>query len=387
MMMKYAIIAFSLVIVNAAGFIPQSQLPFVTQASLSSLLSTVNEDDIIQSSSVEAPLKYLGPYPALGLRFPNLGTSAQRERNVTGISLDFVLDTAANINTINSQVAQELLLEKVGSAPPGVGTGGALAGGDTFLLGDTQLEGLSSSSSSSSSDDEDDEPFTFMTDLTASALQIASPASAGLLGTAFLNCFQGGVEFAWGKIDEQTGQILEAPSVTFHGEALPIEPSRPRASIYPLDVTLLPSVTVRINGHEMPALLDTGSPITVLNSRAARVAGVGVIDLPEETSNPFQKVKNNMKVAQAASRGEILQIAGSGGPVNLLKSISDVEVDIVGDQTIEFGINPIFVGDLPGLAALDGIGADSPPAVVLGSDVLRKRPKMLFRGQQQELYF
>jgi len=374
-MITHVITAFAIFIGSAAGFTPLSLRRFGFRSSLSSELSEDDTSSLTsnQSSSVEAPLKYLGPYPAIGLRFPNLATPSQLERNVTGVSLDFVLDTAANINTINAQISKELSLEKVGNAPPGVSSGGALSGGETFLLGDTQLEGLS------------EEPFTFMTDLTASALQIASPASAGLLGTAFLNCFQGGVEFAWGKVEE--GQITEAPSVTFHGEVEPIESSRPRAKIYPLDVTLLPSVTVRINGHEMPALLDTGSPITVLNSIAAKVAGVSVVDLPAETNNPFTKVGNNMKVAQAASRGELLQIAGSNGPVNLLKSISNVNIDVVGDENIGFGSNPIFVGDLPGLAALDGIGADSPPAVVLGVDVLRQRSKMLFRGQQLEVYF
>lgn len=361
-MMKTAhtISAFALVITNSVGFVPQRIQRFGIH---SPLLSTVEEADLSsqpadQSSSIQVPLKYLGPYPAIGLRFPNLSTSSQRERNITGVSLDFVVDTAANVNTINAQVAQELLLEKVGTAPPGVGAGGALDGGETFLLGDTELEGL------------DEEPFTFMTDLSASALQIASPASAGLLGTAFLNCFQGGVDFSWGQVEE--GKIVEAPSLTFYGEVETVDSSRLRANMIPLDTTLLPSVTVKINGLEMPALLDTGSPITVLNSVAAKFAGVDVIDLPTtETSNPFTKIGNNMKIAQAAGRGEILQIAGSDGPVNLLKSVSDVDVCVVGDESIDFGTNPIFVGDLPGLVALNGIGADSPPAVVLGADVLR----------------
>jgi hypothetical protein len=77
---------------------------------------------------------------------------------MTSISLDFVLDTAANTNKINAQVHKELQLEIVGSALPGVGSSGAIMGGDTFMLGDSQLEGLSG------------EPFTFMQKLTASAL-------------------------------------------------------------------------------------------------------------------------------------------------------------------------------------------------------------------------
>ena len=74
--------------------------------------------------AVRSPLRFLGPYPTMPLRFPNLATSSQRERNITGVSLDWVLDTAANVNTINAQVAQELGLEKVGEAPGGVGAAG-----------------------------------------------------------------------------------------------------------------------------------------------------------------------------------------------------------------------------------------------------------------------
>ena len=82
-----------------------------------------------QPNAVRAPLKYVGPYPCLALRFPHLATSSQRGRNVTGISLDFVMDTAANTNTLNGQVAQELQLEVVGEALPGVGAAGSIAGG------------------------------------------------------------------------------------------------------------------------------------------------------------------------------------------------------------------------------------------------------------------
>ena len=76
------------------------------------------------------------------LRFPNLSTPSQRERNASGISLDWILDTAANVNTINSLVARELDLVKVGVAPGGVGAGGGIDGGDTFLLGDGELDVL-----------------------------------------------------------------------------------------------------------------------------------------------------------------------------------------------------------------------------------------------------
>mmetsp|Transcript_23901 Transcript_23901/g.39532 ORF Transcript_23901/g.39532 Transcript_23901/m.39532 type:complete len:358 (-) Transcript_23901:166-1239(-) len=349
-------------------------------------------------TAVRAPLKYLGPYPALSLRFPNLSTASQRERNVTGVSLDFILDTAANTNTINAQVAGELGLEVVGlPAPAGLAAGGPMEGGDIFLFGDCELEGLSF--------DEDEEPFVFMTDLTAAALPVASVASAGLLSLAFLQCFEGGVEFAWGKAGED-GTITEYPSVTFYDDEsyeqvsiATVDKASQRAKITPLPITLLPSVTVKVNGVEMLALLDTGSPITVLNAQAAKVAGVetsmDVAAMLESggNKNPFTTIANKIKVAKAASSGEILTLASSAGqPVYLVKSTDEIGMGIVGDDdkndnTIDFGTSPLYVGDLPGLAALNGIGENSPPAVVLGMDVLRKRSKMLFRGQQNEVYF
>jgi hypothetical protein len=39
------------------------------------------------------------------------------------------------------------------------------------------------------------------------------------------------------------------------------------------------------------------------------------------------------------------------------------------------------------LAAMNGLGIDSPPAVVLGMDVLRTRPRMILRAQVPEIYF
>ena len=372
---------------NAHGFLSSSPAVFGVRSNqaLSSTLvaehkiDTISDTDPEPSTAVRAPLKWLGPYPALALRFPDLATSSQRERDAIGISLDFVLDTAANTNTINAQVSAELGLEVVGAALPGVGAGGAMDGGKTYLLGECELEGLS----------KEEEPFTFMTGLTASALPMASPASAGLLSLAFLQSFQGGVEFAWGQAED--GKITEMPSVTFHGDNDSIDDSLQRATITRVPVTQLPTVMVKVNGVEMPALLDTGSPVTVLNARAAKAAGIETIDVPsmDEQQNPFTKIANNFKIAQAAGRGDILQLASSNGqPVNLLKSKDQIDVAVVGvDDEISFGASNIFVGDLPGLAALNGIGVDSPPAVVLGMDVIRKRSKMLLRAQQDEVYF
>ena len=48
------------------------------------------------------------------------------------------------------------------------------------------------------------------------------------------------------------------------------EKSLNRAQIKPLPASLLPSVEVTVNGVKIPALLDTGSPITVPGSQGEK---------------------------------------------------------------------------------------------------------------------
>eukprot|EP00980_Cylindrotheca_fusiformis_P001696 scaffold388_cov114-Cylindrotheca_fusiformis.AAC.5 len=327
-----------------------------------SILNNAPGSETIQAeevTSIQVPLKYVGPYPTIGLRFPDLAT-----RN------------------------QKLELEVVGEALPGVGSAGAISGGSTFMLGDAQLEGTGT------------EPFIFVQNLTAAALPIASPASAGLLSQAFFYCFEGGVEFDWGSQSLEDGLISTPASITFHGARdSNLETNLcklTRVSIDPVPVTQLPSIMLKINGVEVPALLDTGSPITVLNSQAAQQVGVKPISIPstpDKSQNPFAAVANRFKSAQAtsnaAAKGDLLTIAGSNGqPTSLLKAESAAEIRVSGDsEDVSFGEHRIFVGDIPGLAALNGIGVNSPPAAVLGMDVLKKRQKMLLRARNWEVYF
>jgi hypothetical protein len=376
---------FYLLLENVHGFMPQTSASFIgvrnNRHFLMSADTSIDETPAPREHdtpvAIRAPLKYVGSYPVLALRFPHLATSSQRERNVTGVSLDFILDTAANINTINSQVATELQLNVVGRALPGVATTGAIDGADTYLLGDCALEGL-----------QDDEPFVFMSNLTASSLMVRNSFSAGLLSLAFFNCFPGGVEFSWGIIGE-SGKNSELPSVTFFGDKVDaVLKDRGVAKITPLDVTQLPSVTVKVNGVKIQALLDTGSPITVLNAEGAKAAGIKTAGVHQVAGNPFARIASGFQMARAATRGEILTVASNNGPITLLKSDSQAELTVVGsDGDISFGSSNIYVGELPGLAALNGLGINSRPALVLGMDILRKRPKMLLRAQQSEVYF
>lgn len=348
-------------------------------------LSIATDETVAQDpNKVSSLLKFIGPYPSLGLRFPDLATQSQKERNITGISLDFVIDTAANTNTINAQVATELGCESVGSALPGYSAAGALDGGDTFLLGNCTLDMPNKE--------------LFMTDLTASALPVASPATAGLLGVGFLNCFEGGVKFEWGG-----GVDSRQSMVTFHGEDSGIEEQLKRMTRVPIDVIdqiLLPSVTMNINGAKIPALLDTGSPVTVLNSAAAELAGLTTVVLENDGIddekggfNPFKKIADNFKAAQslsqAASQGDVLVVGGSDGQrIELWRTEEKAQIFLGPDEAVSFPSTNIFVGDLPGLKALEGLNdTSSTPAAVLGMDVLKRKGVMVYRGMQNEVYF
>lgn len=343
--------------------------------------------------ALRSPLRWIGPYPAIALSLPQCSSPAQKARQLTGggdtsgVTLDFVLDTAANTNTINAQVASPtsqggLELTQVGSVAGGVGVGGALGGGATFMLGNAEL-----------ADAPKEERVVFMSGLTATALPIASPAAAGLLGTSFLNSFPGGVEFCWGAPATATppagagsaGPAVEAfldlPSVSFYGDSRGTEALRKELTaveVTALPDSGLPSVMLDINGVTVRALLDTGSPITVLNAAAATAVGVGSAPQPAAASfNPFAAITAGLQSAQAASRGDVLTIGGANGPVQL-KRVAESLCIAAGE--VDLGEFRPYVGELPGLVALEGLGAG--PAAVLGTDVLRARPRLWYTAQR-----
>jgi hypothetical protein len=369
---------------------PPPPLPKISEAAS-------DEEPVVLSS----PLRWIGPYPAVALSFPALSTPAQKARILqavgpggdpslatgvttsTGVTLDFVLDTAANTNTINAQVAGPtsqggLELEQVGSVAGGVGAGGALGGGVTYMLGACELADVPKA-----------QRLVFMSGLTATALPVAAPAAAGLLGVAFLNSFKGGVEFVWGGGDRGADEEeARAPSLNLYGDAVgtaKLQAALHSVAVRTLPGSALPCVTLSVNGVEIPALLDTGSPVTVLNAAAANKA-VGVSDAPpapaDVSSNPLSMLKQAWQAGMAATRAETLTVGGANGPVQLVRvtepltlSLSDA---VFGEGE---GVRP-YVGELPGLAALDGLGASAGPAAVLGTDVLRTRPRMWYTPGQ-----
>lgn len=330
-----------------------------------------NAEEEEEAMCVRSPLRWAGPYPTLALRFPALATAAQKARGASGVSLDFIVDTAANVNTINARVASELGLAQVGSAPAGAGASGAIDGGATFMLGDCELDEVA----------EGEERFLFAAGLTASALPVAAPAAAGLLGVGFLFAFPGGVAFDW---DSTT------PAVTFFGDAIGSADATEGLCLVParqLTETGLVVVQLVVNGVSIDALLDTGSPITVLNAAAASAAGVAFPRAPPPNekkggaANPFarfaENLAENLRTASGPTTAGDLRIAGGdGAPVDLRRTAPTAMA--LGDADLGTDLT-CYVGDLPGLALLSGLGAAAGPAAVLGTDLLRRRTSLLLR--------
>jgi len=141
----------------------------------------------------------------------------------------------------------------------------------------------------------------------------------------------------------------------------------------------LPSVMLSVNGVLIPTLLDTGSPITVLNAAAAKAARVGEAPpAPEDvSSNPFTMLGQAIKAGLAATKAETLVVAGATGPVQLVRVEQGVTLSL-GDADFGSGQCRPYVGELPGLAALNGLGAAAGPAAILGTDVLRTRQRLWY---------
>ena len=363
--------------------------------------STASGRHVNEPMAMRAPMRYIGGvYPAVALSFPALMTPSQKARLLTGdasasgVTLDFVLDTAANTNTISGQVAGPtsaggLDLTAVGSITSGVGAGGDVGGGTTYSLGTAELADVPAT-----------ERVPFISGLSATALPIAAPGAAGVLGVPFLHSFLGGVEFRWGaapSVGVVEADVVEAadvvaaeavaaePTIIFYGDALGTEASR--AGLRSVDVITLPgsglpSVMLLVAGVEVRALLDTGSPITVLNAAAAKAVGLDNVDnVAGDSANPFARFAAGLKKAQAAARGDVLQLATRDGPVQLTRASVGVDLRL-GDAIDLARDSRPFVGDLPGLAALNGLGADAGPAAVLGTDILRCLPRMIYTAER-----
>jgi len=307
------------------------------------------------------------------------------------VVLRFLLDTGANINSINPQLCEKYNLERIFNSAEHVvgsaGIGGQMAPGDIYLLGDCQLHGLPAGQ----------DQVTFMRNLTAASLP-GPPVSAvgaavdGILGLSFLRSCRG-VALDWYGSDENeedvptvqflfTEEILQTVQANMTRVPLiqpPLSSSQPWDSI---EGGGLLWMNVTVNGMELPALLDTGSPVTVFNEPAARATGLLAKNTNINTNNSTNVNNNNYT--------GVLTVAGlDGRPIPLYRSPSKVSIQAHGDDIVSFGRGHVFVGQLPALTILLGQRDDdlddttSRPAVVLGCDCLSGPQGMLLMISNQ----
>ena len=306
------------------------------------LSSSSNEERVI---GVVAPLKYVGRYACLELNFPHL----------TSKTLNFVLDTGASITSISSKLAKQLQLpivrkkedlELLGTA----GAAGSFEAGDIVLLGNCTLGGMPA-----------DYNQTFMYNMTAASIDlgIATKVCAGLFGVPFFSSF-GAVEFDWWGTDD------DPPTIQFYySKVLPAFALKNTKKI-PLEESFfgIPQITININGHYLRAIIDTGSPITIMSVEASEIIGVG---------------------CQSLSRDEqkYVKIKGIGDDsVDLIRTTCDFSIG-----TIKLKKMHVCVGDLPGIAMASELSSVPCPQLILGLDVLRSTYRMILSLQTNEVWF
>ena len=311
--------------------------------------SSHHSEDAPQLVGIVAPLKYVGPYACLQLDFPHLA----------GTSLTFLLDTGANVNAISKDMANKLNLPVVMkkedlSILASTGAGGSFQPGDIVMLGDCHLGGMP----------ENHPNITFMTNLTAAAIDlgVASMFSNGLLGSSFFQCFPAGVEFDFHGTDGDPPTII-----FYYGQSMP-EMAKNNSCCVSLEESWcgITTIIVNVNGINMQAIIDTGSPITILSPNAAREVGV-LTAVSKGMPTPF----NTRGIDNAI--------------VNLSPSLNGASIGI---GNISLGnIDTLCVGDLPGLSFASKLSKREGPRVLLGLDALRRMYRMILRLPYKEVWF
>ena len=322
------------------------------------------QEELVMIEGVVAPLKYLGPYPCLTLRFPEEQAPA----------VDFMLDTGANINSIDSQCFQDYFAETadlmfdshtnhiVGSA----GVGGKFAAGDLYDLGDAVLDGLPPP----------DLPICH--NFTAAVLPHASAVGKGILGQLFLMQYPGGVEFDWYGTDGDPPTIILHFTQSLSAETLQNTKAVPfqrlTTQVMAFNLTLNEKITI-------PALLDTGAPMTVLSPEVATAAGISYYSEQDDDSSRDQQHPPSLD-------NKVLTVGGIDGKhMSLYRSKAPVSMTS-GNNEVNFGSGHVFVGELPGLQLLNAYGETTIPKAIFGLDALRQNIyRMIIHGCENQLLF
>ena len=317
--------------------------------------------------AVVAPLKYLSAanYPALQLNFPDLDQHFD-DGSVQGLSLDFILDTGANINTIDGAVVDAFNLPIAVSAEDlglkgAAGMGGSLPIANIHQLGTCQLGGMPIGTD-----------FDFMYGLTAAKMPSPLPSGVGngLLGVTFFLSLPAGVEFDW------YGTNGDPPTIIFYyGSETPVEALENMVCVklerLPVQIMTL---TININGVDMKAVLDTGCPNTIITPDAAYRAGI-------------ETYQEGLQAEELPLRQQVIGATGvgiDGGQFHLDRSIYAVSCNSGGAY---LGETPVFVGELPGMAMIrEFFGMESPPEAILGLDFLQRAYRIVLKVGKDELW-
>lgn len=325
------------------------------------------EDDGQRVLAVVAPLKYTGQsnYPTLNLLFPDLD-QIMEGGSVQGVSLDFVMDTGANINTVEGMVVDSYRLPvAVAAQDLGVagaaGMGGSFPACDIHTLGTCKLGGMPPGSD-----------FDFMYGLTAARMPDSLPYrfANGLLGLTFFLSFPAGVELDWYGTDG------DPPTCIFYyGDTTPPDALNNMVGV-PLErlPVQIMSLVIEVNGVPVKAILDTGSPNTILSPNAANRCGIEVYsDSMAPDDLPLRQ-----QVVGATAMGI------DGNVFNLARSTNEVSVTAGGAS---LGATPVFVGNLPGLDILNQFGMEHPPEAILGLDFLQRCYRIIVKiGEESSLW-
>ncbi|KAL7472429.1 hypothetical protein ACHAXS_012791 [Conticribra weissflogii] len=332
-------------------------------------LASSQYNDQSKLVGVVAPLTYSGPYVCLGLIFPNLKSTKNCKQecgNQNGVAMKFVLDTGANINTVCKDVAEDLKLPTIMSKDDlsvlgSAGAGGSFETGDIVMLGDCQLDGMP----------KDQAKLIFMKNLTAASLKLGiGSVGHGLLGTSFFECFPAGVEFDWYGTDGDPPTLI-----FYYGSNLPDDAKKNarRVSLENDSFFGVPTVSVNINGVQLRAIIDTGSPISIVTPEAAKDAGLERIADSYESS-----------CGRGIVRETPVKIKGVDHDVLDLAMANKATVSI-GDLSLGT-VKTMLIGELPGLSLASSFGVSKGPQVVLGLDILKQTYRVIFRLSAREIW-
>ena len=162
----------------------------------------------------------------------------------------------------------------------------------------------------------------------------------------------------------------DPPTMQFYyGDTMP-DAAKKNAFCIPLEESFwgVPTIKVNVNGVDLKAIIDTGSPITILNTDAAEKVGIGnTLSKEEEEDTSFLVVKGV-----------------DDDNINLIRSKNGASVSI-GDFSL--GDIHVCVGNLPGIAFASSLSSSAEPQVLLGLDALRRTYRMILSTPKNEVWF